>query len=74
LLLNEATLPPPAAPAAYSFASAPITAATGTLNFPITGVKAGGTKYFIRLSVDGAESPLDLNPASLTFGPRVTIG
>ena len=29
--------------------------------------------YLVRVQVDGAESPLDLDPASPTFGPRVTI-
>lgn len=73
LLLNEATSPPPPAPAAYTFALAPLASSTNTLNFKLTNVKSGGTKYFIRVTVDGAESPLDLDPSSLTFGPTVTI-
>jgi hypothetical protein len=73
LLLNEATLPPPLTPAAYSFTLPPPTVATGSLNFTIAGVPAGATKYFIRVAVDGAESLLDLDPTSLTFGPTVTI-
>jgi hypothetical protein len=71
LLLNQAKLPPPPSlPAAYTFTLPPPTASTSTLNFPITGVQAGGTQYFIRVSVDGAESPLNLDPA---IGPTVTI-
>jgi hypothetical protein len=73
LLLNEATSPPPAAPAAYTFSLAPLAGSTSTLTFNLKNVQAGGTVYFIRVVVDGAESPLDLDPSSLTFGPTVTI-
>ena len=73
LLLNEATLPPPAGPAAYSFTLPPLASPVSTLSFAISGVQAAGTTYFIRVSVDGAESPLDLDPTSSTFGPTVTI-
>ena len=73
LLVNEATLPPPAAPAAYTFSLPPLPNDTDTLTFPISGVQGGGTKYFLRVAVDGAESPLDLNPQSSTFGPTVVI-
>lgn len=71
LLLNEATMPSPAVPAAYSFSLPAVTAATNTLTFTVSGVQ-GTTTYFIRVTVDGAESPLDLNPGSPTFGPTVT--
>ena len=71
LLLNQVKLPPPPAlPAAYTFTLPPPTASTSTLNFAITGVLGGGTQYFIRVSVDGAESPLNPDP---TIGPTVTI-
>ena len=73
LLLNEATSPPPSPPAAYTFALPTLAASASILNFPITNVQAGGTVYFVRVKVDGAESPLDLNPSSPTFGPVVTI-
>jgi hypothetical protein len=73
LLLNEATLPPPASPAAYSFSLPPVTATTSTLTFTISGVQGGGTVYFIWVTVDGADSPLDMNPSSSTYGPTVTI-
>jgi hypothetical protein len=73
LLLNEATMPPPSFPAAYSFSLNPLTGGTSTLTFNLTNVQAGGTKYFIRVAVDGAESLLDLDPTSATFGPTVTI-
>ena len=72
LLLNEATTPVPPNPAAYSFSLPPLPSDTGSLTFPISGVK-GATTYFIRVQIDGATSPLDLNPLSLTFGPTVTM-
>ncbi len=73
LLLNEATSPPLPAPAAYAFSLPPLLNDSNTLTFPISGVKGGNTTYFIRVRVDGAESPVDLDPQSLTFGPTVTI-
>jgi hypothetical protein len=30
-------------------------------------------EYFVRVQIDGAESPLDLDPASGGFGPKVTF-
>lgn len=72
LLLNEATVPAPPAPAAYTFALGPLPANTSTITFPVTGVKTGIT-YFVRVQIDGAESPIDLNPSSLTYGPTVAI-
>ena len=72
LMLNQAgSLPPGAAPAAYNFQLAPLAANTSSLTFPISGVQ--GATYFIRIAVDGAESPLDLNPGNSTYGPTVTI-
>jgi hypothetical protein len=73
LLLNEATTPPPPAPAAYAFSLPPLANDTNTLIFTISNVQGGNTAYFIRVTVDGAESPLDLDPSSATFGPTVTI-
>lgn len=73
LLLNEATSPPPPAPAAYTFSLPPLASNANTLTFNLSNVKGGGTTYFIRVSVDGAESPLDLDPGSPAFGPKVTI-
>jgi hypothetical protein len=74
LLLNEATTPPPQMAASYSFSLAPLGANSNTLTFNnLANVKGGNTKYFIRVMIDGAESPLDLDPTSSTFGPVVTI-
>lgn len=68
LLLNETT---DVAAKAYAFAAAERVADTDSLDIPVTAVKAG--TYLVRLQVDGAASPLDLDPASPTFGPTVTI-
>jgi hypothetical protein len=67
LLLNERVT---MAPAAYTFTDKQ--PATGsTVQITIGGVKPA--EYFLRLQVDGAESPVDLDPGSPTFGPKVTI-
>jgi hypothetical protein len=68
LFLNENTAN---LPAVYSFPVEPRSADSDTLTIPVSGVKAGS--YFVRLQVDGAESPLDLDPASQTFGPILVI-
>lgn len=41
------------------------------LGATVSGVAAGS--YFVRVQVDGAESALDLDPASAGFGPRVNV-
>ncbi len=68
LLLNETTA---TAPKAYSFAAVERPADADSLDIPVTAVKAA--TYLLRLRVDGADSPLDLDPASPAFGPTVTI-
>ena len=70
LMLNQTAA---TTPAAYSFPLAPLATSSSALAFNITNLQGGGTQYFIRLQVDGAESPLDLTPGSPTFGPTVTI-
>lgn len=70
LLLNQVS---GSSPAAYTFSLPPLTASTNSLTFPISDVQGGGTIYFVRITVDGAESPLELNPSSPTFGPTVTV-
>jgi hypothetical protein len=72
LLLNEATAPAPVSPAAFTFSIGPLPANSTSIAFPMSGVTAG-IKYFVRVQIDGAESPLDLNPASATFGPTVAL-
>jgi len=70
LLLNQVTGSPPAA---FTFTFPPVTASATSLTIPISGVPGGGAAYFIRLSVDGAESPINFDSSSTTFGPTVTI-
>ena len=70
LMLNQMAA---ATPLACTFALTPLTTSSTSLTFNITGVQGGGTQYFIRIQVDGAESPLDLTLGSPTFGPTVTI-
>jgi hypothetical protein len=72
LLLNEATLPPPATPAAYSFSIGPLPSNSASITFPMSGVRTG-IKYFVRVQIDGAASPLDLNPSSSTYGPTISL-
>lgn len=61
LLLNERTT---TAPVAYTFTDKQ--PATGSsVQIPISGVKPG--EYFVRLQVDGAESPVELSSSSLTM-------
>jgi hypothetical protein len=68
LLLNRM---PGGPPSAHVFANPPAPADAATIGFTIGGVAAGG--YFVRVQVDGAESPVVLDPASPSFGPTVTI-
>ena len=57
--------------AAFSFPALPRDDDTNAVTVPIPGVAPGD--YFVRLLIDGAESPLDLDPASAHFGPTVTL-
>jgi hypothetical protein len=68
LLLNELTT---TEPKAYTFASEPRSADSDSVIIKVSGVKAAD--YLVRIRVDGAESPLDLDPTSPEHGPRVTI-
>lgn len=71
LLLNEATIPAPLNPYAYSFTLPAIAVDTDTLVFSVSGIQ-GGKVYFVRVQVDGAQSGLDLTQGSPTYGPTVT--
>jgi hypothetical protein len=68
LLLNPI---PPAGGASHSFLAPQRGADATAITVAIPGVAAG--QYFVRLQIDGAESPLDLDPASANFGPTVTL-
>jgi len=68
LLLNRTT---PATPSSYAFTANRRASDAAPVLVPIRNVARG--EYFVRIQVDGAESPLDLDPASSGFGPKVTI-
>jgi Pvc16 N-terminal domain len=68
LLLNRL---PGGPPSAHVFANPPAPADAASVEFEISGVVAGD--YFVRVQVDGAESLVDLDPASPQFGPQLTI-
>ena len=68
LLLNSVPGP---SPAAFSFLAPPRAADSNSITIATPGVAAG--QYFVRSQIDGAESPLDLDPASVNFGPTVTL-
>ena len=68
LMLNEISN---IAPAAYTFVAGQRNADAASITIPISGV--GPADYFVRVQVDGAESTLDLDPASQHFGPKVTV-
>jgi hypothetical protein len=71
LLLNEATMPPPLHPAAYTTTLPPLVADASTLDFPVPDI-LGGRAYFARVQIDGAQSGLDYDKTSITYGPTVT--
>lgn len=58
-------------PAGYQFANSIAGSDQATIPFEVTGAAPG--QYLVRVQVDGAESPLVLDPSSPDFGPTVTI-
>jgi len=66
LLLNSTTTSQ-----SRSFLPPPRSADGTSLTIAIPGVPGG--QYFLRLQIDGAESPVVLDPASVDFGPTVTL-
>lgn len=76
LLLNEFQAPAGEIPMAYSFPAPVITPHNPPLllndiTIPVSGVKAG--IYLVRIQVDGAESPLQVDAAFNYNAPRVTM-
>jgi Pvc16 N-terminal domain len=68
LLLNRTS---PAVPSSYSFTANSRASDAAPVVVPVKNLVRG--EYFVRVQVDGAESPLDLDPASAGFGPKATI-
>ena len=68
LLLNST---PAGNSLAYSFVAPARSADASSVTIAIPNVAAG--EYFIRVQIDGAASPLELDPANLNFGPTVTM-
>ena len=56
---------------AYSFVALARSSDTTSVTIATPGVATG--EYFVRLQIDGAASPLELDPANTAFGPRVTM-
>jgi len=59
---------------AYRFLSESRAADADSIAIPIAGVQAG--TYLVRIQVDGAESPLDINPPPadpVYTGPTLTL-
>ena len=68
LLLNRTS---PAVPSSYSFVAERRASGGDPVVVPLEDLARG--EYFVRVQVNGAESPLDLDPASASFGPTVAI-
>jgi hypothetical protein len=68
LLLNRV---PPAPTSAHVFTNPPAPADAPSVSFAIAGVATGA--YFVRVRVDGAESPVVLDPLDIAFGPTVSV-
>jgi hypothetical protein len=68
LYLNRTS---PAVPPSYAFVAERRANDAAPVVVKLENVARG--EYFARVQVDGADSPLDLDPASVDFGPKVTI-
>jgi hypothetical protein len=68
LYLNRTS---PAVPPSYAFVAERRASDAAPVVVKLENVARG--EYFVRVQVDGADSPLDLDPASVDFGPKVTI-
>jgi hypothetical protein len=53
------------------FASELITSDTNTISFPVGGAPPGN--YLVRVRIDGAESPFDLDPSGSPVAPNITL-
>lgn len=57
--------------AARLFDAGVVDAATDTLTFALHGLPPGS--YLVRVRIDGAESPLDLDPSGAPIAPSITL-
>jgi len=72
LLLDQFQPPLNSVPLGYQFDSPPLSGPpTDTLTIPIPGVQAA--TYFLRVRVDGAQSPFEFDANSAFSGPLVTV-
>jgi hypothetical protein len=71
LLLNEASPPSDRSARAYVFDAEPRTLDAAAVDFSISGVEAG--EYLVRVQVDRAESPLDVDTNGRYSDPTVEI-
>jgi len=71
LLLNEAAPPSDRAARAYVFDAEPGTHDVAAVDFAISGVEAGA--YLVRVQIDRAESPLDVDADGRYSGPTLEI-
>ena len=68
LLLNST---PAGVSLAYSFGAPARSSDASSVTLATPDVAAG--EYFIRVQIDGAASPLELDPANINFGPKVSM-
>ncbi len=68
LLLNST---PAGTSLAYSFGAPARSSDASSVTLATPDVAAG--EYFIRVQIDGAASPLELDPANINFGPKVSM-
>jgi hypothetical protein len=68
LLLHSCNAP---VPAAFAFVAEP--RSTDTTELAFAAGDMAPDRYFVRVQVDGAESPLDVDPASPAYGPTINL-
>ncbi|MFQ5603175.1 MAG: DUF4255 domain-containing protein [bacterium] len=72
LLLNTVPTADNSTSDSYSFPAAPREQDSRTVNIPIRDVKNG--LYLVRLQIDGAQSPLQVDEGGKFEGPKIQIG
>lgn len=72
LVLSKIRENPDDPPETYTFPAPPREEDTNTISFPIDVNNNG--EYLVRLQIDGAESPLEMDENGVYIGPKVLIG